>query len=146
MKTPQQINQMRLNPNGVAVDMPTRLSVDSDVPKIIPLHTRDGARRLCDIVRHATEGQRATAYIVVIPEPAEKPAAKKPEIRDRIIAIERLAYMGWSAERIGALFGLSKPAITKIMREYGRPLSEIKPEGIIVDPPKDGGGDQLILG
>ncbi|UZD59540.1 hypothetical protein OLL83_001076 [Shewanella algae] len=145
MKTESQLNQMRLNPNGVAVDLPTRLSVDSDVPKIIPLHTRDGARRLCDIVRHATEGQRATAYIVVIPEPAEKPAAKKPEIRDRIIAIERLAYMGWSAERIGALFGLSKPAITKIMREYGRPLSEIKPEGIIVDPPKDG-GDQLILG
>ncbi|MBO2625316.1 hypothetical protein I6M44_14795 [Shewanella algae] len=145
MKTESQRNQMRLNPNGVAVDLPTRLSVDSDVPKIIPLHTRDGARRLCDIVRHATEGQRATAYIVVIPEPAEKPAAKKPEIRDRIIAIERLAYMGWSAERIGALFGLSKPAITKIMREYGRPLSEIKPEGIIVDPPKDG-GDQLILG
>ncbi|WP_335901696.1 hypothetical protein [Shewanella algae] len=145
MKTPQQINQMRLNPNGVAVDLPTRLSVDSDVPKIIPLHTRDGARRLCDIVRHATEGQRATAYIVVIPEPAEKPAAKKPEIRDRIIAIERLAYMGWTSERIGAVFGLSKPAITKIMREYGRPLSEIKPEGIIVDPPKDG-GDQLILG
>ncbi|MGX2963129.1 hypothetical protein [Shewanella sp. FeAMO] len=145
MKTESQLNQMRLNPNGVAVDLPTRLSVDSDVPKIIPLHTRDGARRLCDIVRHATEGQRATAYIVVIPEPAEKPAAKKPEIRDRIIAIERLAYMGWTSERIGAVFGLSKPAITKIMREYGRPLSEIKPEGIIVDPPKDG-GDQLILG
>lgn len=145
MKTESQLNQLQIQPDGLAVEQLARLTTYSDTPKIIPLHTRDGKRRICDTVGQATEGQRASAYIVVIPEPIETPAAKKPSTCDKIIAIERLAYMGWSAERIAGLFGVSRCAITKLMRQYGRPLSTIYPEGIIVDPPKDG-GNQLILG
>ncbi|TVL46729.1 hypothetical protein AYI98_14415 [Shewanella algae] len=149
MKTPQQINQMRLNPNGVAVDQLARLTTNSDVPKLVPLSAGDAGHRVSDLVIENAAGVPCSVYLVLIPDStkAAQPAGSSKR-EQKLATIEQLWRMGYTAEKIANMYRHSAAAISQYMSRNGRPLSSIprSAESLILDPVTEPPEQELILG
>lgn len=129
-------NQMKLNPNGLAVEQLAKLTASSDAPKLIPLTTTDATQRVSDLVIENADGVPCSVYLVLIPDSTKAIQPSGSKKQRKLTTIERLYRMGYTAEEIGRIYDKSAAAISLFMSRNGRSLSKISksPSSLILDP------------
>lgn len=149
MKTAAQINQLQVNPNGLAVEQLAKLTASSDAPKLIPLTTEDATQRVSDLVIENAAGVPCSVYLFMIPDSTKAIQPSGSKRQRKLATIERLYRMGYTTEEIGKMYGHSAAAISLYMSRNGRPLSSIprSPSSLILDPVGEPpAAQELILG
>lgn len=129
-------NQMRLNPNGVAVDQLARLTASSDAPKLVPLSIEDATARVEDLVIENAAGVPCSVYLFMIPDATKAIQPSGSKRQRKLTTIERLYRMGYTTDEIGKMYGHSAAAISLFMSRNGRSLSKIRkpPSPLILAP------------
>ncbi|WP_335903649.1 hypothetical protein [Shewanella algae] len=137
MQTAAQINQLQIQPNGLAVEQLARLTASSDAPKLVPLSIEDATQRVEDLVIENAAGVPCSVYLFLIPDSTKAAIQPSGSKRQRKLAtIERLYRIGYTTDEIGKIYGCSAAAISLFMSRNGRSLSKIRkpPSPLILDP------------